>query len=109
MMKPSRRTNILKNAKGWRGNSDRVAILGKSAGGIVARDQKLTPPVAIVAVCPVATTSTATLRKLEEAAAKPLNTPMMAWFLDKVMIAWFFDKVLNNDGENQDLSGGGTT
>jgi acetyl esterase/lipase len=31
--------------------------------------------------------------KKEEAAAKPLNTPMMAWF---------FDKVLNNDADKQD-------
>lgn len=91
---------VLKNAKGWGGNPEKVAILGESAGGnlavataIAARDQKLAAPVAVVAVYPVATTSMDTPSKKEEAAAKPLNTPMMAWF---------FDKVLNNDADKQD-------
>lgn len=91
---------ILKNAKGWGGDPGKVAIVGESAGGnlavataIAARDQKLTAPVAVVSVYPIATTAPDTPSKKEEAAAKPLNTPTMAWF---------FDKVLNNDGEKQD-------
>jgi len=91
---------ILTNAKGWGGNPDKVAILDESAGGnlavataIATRDQKLAAPVAVVAVHPVATTSMDTPSKKEEAAAKPLNTPMMARF---------FDKVLNNDADKQD-------
>jgi len=91
---------ILKNAKGWGGDPAKVAIVGESAGGnlaintaIAARDQKLTAPVAVIAVYPVATTAMDTPSKKEDAAAKPLNTPMMAWF---------FDKVLNNESEKQD-------
>jgi acetyl esterase len=91
---------ILKNAKGWGGDPSKVAIVGESAGGnlaidtaIAARDQKLTQPVAIVSVYPVTTTTMDTPSKKEQAAAKPLNTAMMAWF---------FDKVLNNAGEGQD-------
>jgi acetyl esterase/lipase len=79
---------VLKNAKGWGYNPDKVALVGESAGGnlaintaLAARDQNLTKPVAIVSVYPVATTSMETPSKKEQAAAKPLNTPMMAWFV----------------------------
>jgi acetyl esterase len=91
---------VLKNAKGWGGDPSKVAIVGESAGGnlavdtaIAARDQKLTAPVAVVSVYPVATTTMDTPSRKEQADAKPLNTPMLAWF---------FDKVLNNAGEGQD-------
>jgi acetyl esterase len=91
---------ILKNAKSWGGDPSKVAIVGESAGGnlaidtaIAARDQKLTQPLAIISVYPVATTTIDTPSKKEQAAAKPLNTPMMAWF---------FDKVLNNAADGQD-------
>jgi acetyl esterase len=91
---------IVKHAKGWGGNADRIAIVGESAGGnlavataIAARDLRMTVPVAVVSVYPVATTSIDTPSKKQEAAAKPLNTPMMVWF---------FDKVLNNEADKQD-------
>lgn len=91
---------ILKNAKGWGGNPDKVALVGESAGGnlavataIAARDQKMTMPVAIVSVYPVAATTMDTPSKKEDANAKPLNS---------AMLTWFFDKVLNNDSEKQD-------
>lgn len=91
---------ILKNAKGWGGDPAQIAIVGESAGGnlaintaIAARDQKLIAPMAVIAVYPVATTTVDTPSKKEQAAAKPLNTPMLAWF---------FDKVLNNESEKQD-------
>ena len=91
---------ILKNAKGWGGDPAKIAIVGESAGGnlavataIAARDQKLTAPVAVISVYPIATTAADTPSKKEQAAAKPLNAPMMAWF---------FDKVLNNEEEKQD-------
>jgi acetyl esterase len=91
---------VVKHAKGWGGNPDRIGIVGESAGGnlavataIAARDQQITVPVAVISVYPVATTSMDTPSKKQQAAAKPLNTPMMAWF---------FDKVLNNDSEKQD-------
>ncbi len=79
---------VLKNAKDWGYNPDKIALVGESAGGnlaintaIAARDQNLTKPVAIISVYPVATTSMDTPSKKEQAAAKPLNTPMMAWFV----------------------------
>lgn len=79
---------VLKNAQGWGYNPAKVALVGESAGGnlaintaIAARDQNLTKPVAIVSVYPVATTRMDTPSKKEQAAAKPLNTPMMAWFV----------------------------
>ena len=91
---------IVKNAKGWGGDPAKIAIVGESAGGnlaintaIAARDQKLTTPVAVISVYPIATTAMDTPSKQQDAAAKPLNTPMMAWF---------FDNVLNNDSEKQD-------
>src|ERR1039457_3773027 len=54
---------IVKHAKRWGGNADRIGLVGESGGGnlalataIAARDQKITVPVAIVASYPVATT-----------------------------------------------------
>lgn len=91
---------ILKNAKGWGYDPAKIAIVGESAGGnlavntaIAARDQNLTKPLAIVSVYPVATSSLDTPSKKEDAAAKPLNTPMMSWF---------FGHVLKADAEKQD-------
>ena len=82
----------VKNAKGWGGDPSRIAIAGESAGGnlavataIAARDQDLQKPVAVLAVYPVATTAMNTPSKADEASAKPLNTPMMTWFFDKVL------------------------
>jgi acetyl esterase len=90
---------VVKSAKSWGGNPDRIAIVGESAGGnlalataIAARDQKMTVPIEVVAVYPVATTSMDTPSKKEQAAAKPLNTPMMGWF---------FDQILSNDSDQK--------
>lgn len=83
---------VLKNAKGWGYNPDKVALVGESAGGnlaintaIAARDQNLTKPVAVVSVYPVAATSPDTPSKKSQAAAKPLNTPMLTWFFSHVL------------------------
>lgn len=83
---------VLKNAKGWGYNPDKIAIVGESAGGnlalntaIAARDQNLTKPLAVVSVYPVTTTTLDTPSKREDANAKPLNTPMMKWFFDQVL------------------------
>jgi acetyl esterase/lipase len=84
---------VLKNAKGWGYDPEKIAIVGESAGGnlaintaIAARDQNLTKPLAIVSVYPVATTSLDTPSKKEDANAKPLNTAMMKWFFDQVLV-----------------------
>lgn len=91
---------VLRNAKGWGYDPDRVALVGESAGGnlavntaIAARDRNLTRPVAVVSVYPVAATTMDTPSKKEDATAKPLNTPMLTWF---------FGHVLDNDGQKQD-------
>lgn len=83
---------IAKNAKSWGGDPNMLALVGESAGGnlaiataIAARDQKLALPVAVISVYPVAATTMDTPSKKEDAAAKPLNTPMLAWFFDKVL------------------------
>ena len=83
---------VLKNAEGWGGDPAKISIVGESAGGnlavntaIAARDQNLTKPVAVVAVYPVAATTLDTPSKKQHAAAKPLNTPMLAWFFKHVL------------------------
>jgi acetyl esterase/lipase len=91
---------ISKNAKGWGGDPSKIAIVGESAGGnlavntaIAAREQRLTRPVAIISVYPIAVSSLDTPSKKEQAAAKPLNTPMLVWFSDKL---------LSSDSQKQD-------
>ncbi|WID95006.1 alpha/beta hydrolase [Bosea vestrisii] len=83
---------VLKNAQGWGYNPGKIALVGESAGGnlaiataIAARDRGLAKPVAIISVYPVATTSLETPSKKEQANAKPLNTPMLAWFVKHVV------------------------
>jgi acetyl esterase/lipase len=83
---------VLRNAGGWGYDANRVAIVGESAGGnlamnvaIGAREANLTRPVAVVAVYPVAATADDTPSKKGQAAAKPLNTPMLGWFFSHVL------------------------
>ena len=66
----------------------RMAVVGESAGGnlalttaIGARDQGLPRPVAIGAIYPVAGTDIETPSYLRYAAARPLNKPMIQWFV----------------------------
>ena len=65
----------------------RIAFAGESAGGnlavataIYARDNRLTMPRAIVSVYPIADTRNVLPSRIDSAAAKPLNTPMLGWF-----------------------------
>lgn len=76
------------HAKEIGGDSSRMALAGESAGGnlavataIAARDARLPLPKYILAVYPVAQPDTETSSYKENAAAKPLNRPMMEWFL----------------------------
>ena len=79
------------NAASIHGDPRRLAIAGESAGGnlaiataIAARDRKLTPPLHVVSVYPIAQASDlSTLSYQDSATAKPLNKAMMAWFADK--------------------------
>jgi acetyl esterase/lipase len=83
---------VLANAAKWGGDPTKVAVAGESAGGnmavnvaIAARDQKLQAPVAVVAVYPVADSNMTTGSKVDRATAKPLNTPMLAWFFTNTL------------------------
>jgi acetyl esterase/lipase len=82
----------LKNAASIGGDAKRVALAGESAGGglavataIMARDQHVQAPVAVVSVYPIAGTDTTTPSYVENANAKPLSRAMMSWFLDKYL------------------------
>ncbi len=79
---------VLENAENIGGDSERIAILGESAGGNLAiattmraRDEGLPLPVRQVLVYPVAGVDTTTRSYQLYAHAKPLNKAMMEWFV----------------------------
>ncbi len=84
---------VASNAVRLKGDPTKLALAGESAGGnlaiataIAARDAGITPPKAVISVYPVAQTgSLNTASYIENAIAKPLNKPMIEWFLDKVL------------------------
>ncbi|MCY0386907.1 alpha/beta hydrolase [Robbsia sp. Bb-Pol-6] len=79
---------LLDNAASLGGDPSRLAVLGESAGAnlaanvtIYARDHGLQLPVSQGLVYPIADTNTHTLSYEENRNAKPLNKPMMLWFV----------------------------
>jgi acetyl esterase/lipase len=103
---------VLANAAKWGGDPDKAAVVGESAGGnmavnvaITARDKKMRTPASVIAVYPVADSNMATASKVKYAAAKPLDTPMLAWFFTNLLKspAEALDKRLNLVGA--DLKG----
>ena len=79
------------NAASIKGDPKKLALAGESAGGnlavataIAARDAGLQAPLHVLAVYPVAQTSLKTESYNRNANAKPLNRPMIEWFVDKV-------------------------
>lgn len=79
---------LLANAASLGGDPRRIAVVGESAGGnmaaniaIAARDQKLQAPLHQVLVYPVASNDLNSPSYLENADAKPLNKPMIEWFV----------------------------
>ncbi len=79
---------VMKNAGKMKGDPKRVAVMGESAGGnmasaicMMARDRKGMMPIYEVLVYPVANSNLNTRSYQINANAKPLNKPMMAWFL----------------------------
>ena len=90
----------LANAKTFGGDPSKVALLGESAGGnlvtnvaIMARDGNVEKPVQVVAVYPMAGTNLDTQSYKDNASAKPLDKPMMAWF---------YDQTVQNDADRAD-------
>lgn len=80
----------LANASKLKGDPKKIALAGESAGGnlalataVAARDAGLQQPAHVLAVYPVTQTSLNTESYLENAIAKPLNRPMVKWFVDK--------------------------
>lgn len=100
------------NARAINGDG-RVALAGESAGGnlavataVAARDAGLVQPKHVLAVYPVAQTgSLNTPSYIENAVAKPLNRPMVEWFLDKLLRTPEDKKDTRLDLVNADLRG----
>ncbi|MEG8043796.1 alpha/beta hydrolase [Sphingomonas faeni] len=77
----------LANAASWGGNPAKIAIAGESAGGnlavataIYARNNRLTMPLHIVSVYPIANNDASLPSRRDSANAKPLNAAMLQWF-----------------------------
>jgi acetyl esterase len=82
----------LANATSLKGDSTKVAVMGESAGGnlaasvaMMARDSGVQLPAYQVLVYPIAGFDTNTPSYQENAAAKPLNKPMMQWFFKQYL------------------------
>ena len=82
----------LANAASLKGDPKKLALAGESAGGnlavataIAVRDAGLQAPLHVVAVYPVAQTNLETPSYQANAYAKPLNRPMIKWFVDKLI------------------------
>lgn len=78
----------LANAQSIGGDPRKVAVMGESAGGnlainvsIAARDMGLQPPVHQVLVYPLVGNDLDNESYVENATAKPLNKPMIEWFV----------------------------
>jgi acetyl esterase len=91
---------VTKNAGSIKGNANKIALAGESAGGNLAvntaiktRDAKGKMPKAILAVYPVASSDMNSESYDKYAAAKPLDKPMMEWFVKHY---------LNNPAEAKD-------
>lgn len=82
---------VLENAQTFRGDPQKVAVMGESAGGnlaigvsMMARDAGLTAPKHQVLVYPVAGVDMDNESYVENADAKPLNKAMMKWFVKHI-------------------------
>ncbi len=81
------------NAASIKGDPKRIALAGESAGGnlalstaIAARDTGLTTPTHVLAVYPVGQTGDLNTKSYQDSkTAKPLNKPMIEWFVDKLL------------------------
>ncbi|RPD50462.1 steryl acetyl hydrolase [Hymenobacter sediminis] len=83
---------VLKNAASFKGDPQKVAVAGESAGGnlaaavsMMARDKKVMLPRHELLVYPIAGYDLNTPSYQKNAQAKPLNKPMMAWFFENYL------------------------
>ena len=83
---------VVKNAASIKGNADKIALVGESAGGnlaanvsMMARDKKIKMPLYQVLVYPVANNDVNSESYIKYAMAKPLNKPMMQWFVKNAL------------------------
>lgn len=85
---------VLKNAASMKGDTSKIAVVGESAGGnlaanvsLMARDKKIKLPLYEVLVYPIANNDIASESYTKYAMAKPLNKPMMNWFVKNALPA----------------------
>ncbi|GAB2774032.1 acetyl esterase/lipase [Hymenobacter luteus] len=83
---------VLRNAASFKGDPQKVAVAGESAGGnlaaavsMMARDKKIALPRHELLVYPIAGYDLNTPSYQKNAQAKPLNKPMMAWFFENYL------------------------
>ncbi|MEJ7610695.1 MAG: alpha/beta hydrolase [Ferruginibacter sp.] len=83
---------VLANAASIKADPLKIAVVGESAGGnlaanvsMMARDQKIQMPLLQILVYPVANNDMMSESYIKYAAAKPLNKPMMAWFVKNAL------------------------
>ena len=83
---------VLNNAQTIKGDPKRVAVAGESAGGnlaanvsIMARDKKVALPKHQLLVYPIADNNMNSASYTQYASAKPLDKPMMAYFVKQTL------------------------
>lgn len=83
---------VLKNIASMQGDAAKIAVAGESAGGnlaanvsMMARDKGIQMPIYQVLVYPVANNDLNSESYVKYAAAKPLNKPMMEWFVKNAL------------------------
>lgn len=104
---------VAQNAASLNGDPQRLALAGESAGGnlavstaVAARKAGITQPRHVLTIYPVAQTGNLNTESYRDSAeARPLNKPMIGWFVDKVFAQPADKADPRVDLVNADLSG----